>query len=390
MSTTDIEVAGSTAVATSPPSKRDMTIRERLESPEFAKAVAAVMPRHLTPDRFVRVAILAMTRTPKLAQCDKASFFNALMLLSQYGLEPDGRRAHLIPFENRKRGVTECQLIIDYKGLAELAQRSGLVSNIHADVVCENDIFEYDRGEIRRHIIHFHKPRGPVYAAYALCRFKDGSEKCDVMNLEELNRIRDRSHGYRTAKKFNNDNHPWITDWNEMAKKTVFRRLSKWLVLSPEFRDAIEKEDEFEGSVVEASENAKRMLPTSSLAEVAGMIEDETPPDDNADGASPPDSPADPTTDGAAGTGEIPPAGTSEGTSESLPVRDISTPEKALAAIVSALSEHHSPEDAFDGGKMVKVAYALKTKAEREAVYRAAVEGRIDITTGKIVEVANA
>lgn len=221
------------------------TIKETLEGDQFRQAVAKVLPKHLTPDRFVRVAIMAMTRTPKLAQCEPASFFQCLMSLSQYGLEPDGRRAHLIPFENRKRKCVECQLIIDYKGLAELVLRSGIVSYLHADVVCDNDDFEYDRGLVVRHKINLRGERGNVYAAYAICRFKDGSEKCDVMSKSDVERIRNRSRAAQSG--------PWVTDWNEMAKKTVFRRLSKWLPLSPEVRDAIDSEDESEARRAESA-----------------------------------------------------------------------------------------------------------------------------------------
>jgi len=215
--------------------KNQPTLRELLEGELFREQVAKALPRHLTPDRFIRVAVTTMNRTPKLAQCDQASFFNALLTLSQLGLEPDGRRAHLIPFENKKKGIVECQLIVDYKGLVELLDNTGLVSYIHADVVCESDIFLYDKGEIRQHSIDFTKPRGKVYAVYALIRFKDGTEKCEVMNREEVEAIRKRSRAGESG--------PWVTDWNEMAKKTVFRRASKWVKLSPEQRDIIERDD---------------------------------------------------------------------------------------------------------------------------------------------------
>jgi recombination protein RecT len=214
------------------------SIKDWLEGETFRSQIAKSLPAHLPPDRFIRVALTAMTRTPKLAECDMASFFSCLLSLSQYGIEPDGRRAHLIPFENRKRGVTECQLIIDYKGLVELILRSGQVSNIHSDVVCENDAFEYNCGEIIRHVIDFRRPRGNAYAAYAICTFKDGTRKCEVMSQDEIESIRRRSRAANAG--------PWTTDWNEMAKKTVFRRLSKWLPLSAEYRDALESEDEFE------------------------------------------------------------------------------------------------------------------------------------------------
>jgi recombination protein RecT len=219
-----------------PAPTKALTIRDRLEGDSFRQAVAAALPKHLTPERFIRVAITAITRTPKLAQCDQASFFGALLTLSQYGIEPDGRRAHLIPFENRKRGVTECQLIIDYKGLAELAMRSGLVSYLHADTVCEADEFEVNLGEITKHVIDYRQPRGEVYAAYAICRFKDGATKAEVMTRDEVEAIRKRSRAGTSG--------PWITDWAEMAKKTAFRRLSKWLPLSPDLRQAVEADDD--------------------------------------------------------------------------------------------------------------------------------------------------
>ena len=220
----------------SPVQKRQLTIRDQLESPKFREEIAKALPKHLTPDRFIRVAVSTLTRTPKLKECEPVSLFGAMLTLSQLGIEPDGRRAHLIPFENRKRGVVECQLIVDYKGLAEMAMRSGVVSYLHADVVCDADIFEENMGEIIAHKIDRRKPRGEVYAAYAICKFKDGTAKAEVMSSDEIEAIRKRSKAGNSG--------PWITDWNEMAKKTVFRRLSKWLPLSPEFRDAVEADDE--------------------------------------------------------------------------------------------------------------------------------------------------
>jgi recombination protein RecT len=207
-------------------------IRDLIQSDRFKHAVTAALPSHLKPDRFVRVALTALTRTPKLAQCEQASFFQCLITLSQFGLEPDGRNAHLIPFNNRKRNVVECQLIIDYKGLVDLAMRSGKIAKIHADKICQNDVFSYDRGEIKKHEVNFKVPRGDAYAYYALAQMKDGSHKCEVMTKDEIESIRKRSRA-------DNDG-PWVTDFDEMAKKSVFRRLSKWLQLSPEYRDALE------------------------------------------------------------------------------------------------------------------------------------------------------
>jgi recombination protein RecT len=163
-----------------------------------------------------------------------------MMDLSQWGLEPDGRHAHLIPFRNNKKGITECQLIIDYKGLVELAYRSGKVVMIHSDVVHSGDIFTFDMGQVTKHVPHYlrtdsAKPatQGDVIAAYCFVEMKGGQKKCEVMSRDEVESIRKRSRAGSSG--------PWQTDWSEMAKKTVFRRCSKWIPLSAEVRDAFER-----------------------------------------------------------------------------------------------------------------------------------------------------
>jgi recombination protein RecT len=268
-----------TAVTPRPPKPAPATIKGLLEGEAFRSAVSKALPRHLPPDRFIRVALTALMRTPKLAECDQASFFQALLSLSQMGLEPDGRRAHLIPFENRKRGVTECQLIVDYKGLVDLAMRSGAISHIHADVVCEHDEFEFDKGVLVHHRINFREDRGRIFATYAIVRFKDGGEKCEVMTRSEVEAVRARS---RAA-----TNGPWVTDWAEMAKKTAFRRLSKWLPLSSEFRDALEADadtlEEKRFDVAKPVFDAQTFLPaapphSSDSSSLAQTSEQSAPP----------------------------------------------------------------------------------------------------------------
>lgn len=214
------------------PQERRLSLRDHLESEKFKGQIARVLPKHCKPERMIRVAITAMMRTPDLARCTQESFFLAMLNLSQLGIEPDGRRAHLIPYRNNKAGTYECQLIVDYKGLVELAMRSGAIRKIHADVVCENDVFRFDLGEVRTHQIGWKQPRGDVYAAYALAETKDGAVMCEVLSKDEIEAIRARSRAKNAG--------PWVTDWNEMAKKTAFRRLSKWLPLSPEYRDALD------------------------------------------------------------------------------------------------------------------------------------------------------
>ena len=214
------------------------TVKNLLTGDAFKAQIANALPKHLSPERFIRVALTALTRTPALADCTQASLFQCLLDLSAMGLEPDGRRAHLIPFRDHRNNTTTCTLVVDYKGIVELALRSGVIANIHADSICENDTFDYDRGEIKSHRIDFRRPRGEAYAYYCLVRFKDGTEKAEVMTIADIDGIRKRS------KSGNSTSSPWSTDYSEMAKKTVFKRASKWLTLSPEIREKIERDDD--------------------------------------------------------------------------------------------------------------------------------------------------
>lgn len=206
-------------------------LRSLITSEKMKTQFAAALPHHLSADRFCRIALTALTRTPKLMDCTPESLMRCLLDLSAYGIEPDGRRAHLIPYGNT------CTLILDWKGLAELAMRSGIIAKLHADIVCENDVFTYNMGEVTQHVIDWKQPRGAMYAAYAMAVTKDGPVFVAVMNKEEIDGIRKRSKAGNSG--------PWVSDYNEMAKKTAFRRLAKWLPLSAEFRDAVDKDDDF-------------------------------------------------------------------------------------------------------------------------------------------------
>src|SRR4029077_7715249 len=182
--------------------------------------------------RFTRMALTATFINPKLIHCTQVSLFNCLMRLCELGLEPDGRRAHLIPY-----GDT-CTLLIDYKGIAELIRRNGEVAHIHCDVVGVNDYFEYRFGTGGKlEHVPFLGDRGRIKCAYSFIRLKDGTEEYDVMSSEDIERVR-KDHSRA------GDKSPWVTDWNEMAKKTVFRRHAKLLPLSPEIREMIESDEE--------------------------------------------------------------------------------------------------------------------------------------------------
>lgn len=213
------------------------TFEDWLTAVNFKEQLQVALPKHLNPDHFVRMVLTQTMKTPDLLKCTQESLFKCILDAAAAGLEIDGRRAHLIPFKNNQKRIVEATLIYDYKGLVELCFRSGLVSNVHADVVCENDVFDYDTGKIVQHKIDFRKPRGDVYAVYCLIRLKDGTEKAEVLGKAEVDAVRRRSKASGAG--------PWVTDYNEMAKKTAARRCLKWIPLSAEIREQIEKEEDF-------------------------------------------------------------------------------------------------------------------------------------------------
>lgn len=230
---------------------KDMGIRELINGP-MKKQFANALPKHLTPDRFVRVALTALTKTPKLMQCTTESLMSCLLDCSQLGLEPDGRKAYLIPYGN------VCTLIIGYQGLVDRARRSGEIADIHADIVCQNDHFVYSFGTDSR---LEHRPslsdRGEVIAAYSYVRLKDGSSSYEVMNKQEVDAIRKRSKASGSG--------PWVTDWAEMAKKTVFRRHSKWLPVSAEVLDTIEKDYDLAADVIDLNAEPRKGKPQIAM-----------------------------------------------------------------------------------------------------------------------------
>lgn len=220
----------STAVA-----QRTKTIGSLIE--QMKPQIARALPKHMDADRLARIALTVVRQTPQLANASPESLLGALMTCAQLGLEPGPLgHAYLVPFRNSKTGTTEVQFIPGYRGLIDLARRSGQVRSIAARIVRQGDYFEYDFGLDER-LEHTPKadPSATVTHAYAVVRYVDGGHDFEVMTTSEVNAIRDRS---KAAK-----NGPWVTDWDEMAKKTVIRRLAKRMPMSIEFHRAVAQDE---------------------------------------------------------------------------------------------------------------------------------------------------
>jgi recombination protein RecT len=211
--------------------------------PNVIESLKAVLPKHMTADRQARLLCTAINKTPKIAECTISSVMQCMIDCSAMGLEPDGRRAHLIPY-----GKT-LTLIVDYKGLVELIYRSGAVEFIDAFCVYENELAidpaladeKHPDGRARFEIEYganpdvFHKPLltdepGAFIGAYAIAHMKGVSKpKFAWMSKAQIDKIRSRSKAA--------NNGPWASDYEEMAKKTTIRRISQTLPMSSEFAD---------------------------------------------------------------------------------------------------------------------------------------------------------
>ena len=204
-----------------------------------AKQFATALPKHVNSERFVRIAITTIRQNPKLAKCSQESLLGALMVSAQLGLEPGTLgQCYLIPFENKKAGTVECQFQIGYKGLIELLRRSGQLSDIYSYTVYENDDFNIEYG-LSRTLTH--KPnfdeRGEIKGFYAVAILKDGAKAFEYMTKEEIVKHEEK---YRKGS-YKND--VWNKNFEEMAQKTVVKKLLKWLPVSVEFLEMAAKDE---------------------------------------------------------------------------------------------------------------------------------------------------
>lgn len=211
------------------------------------KAIKSALPRHLTAERIARVALNNIRHNPKLMQCAPETLCYAIMEAASLGLEIDMRgQAYLVPFWNNKTRSYDVQLLIGYRGLLDLVWRSGQIQSIMADVVGENDKFNVVQGLEQKleHIPNFTEGRGEIIAAYAVAIMKDGAKHFLVMPRADLDKIRAAS---KSA-----DSGPWVQWPEEMMKKSILKRLCKFLPLSPEIQRATTVDDQADAGVVQS------------------------------------------------------------------------------------------------------------------------------------------
>jgi recombination protein RecT len=221
------------------------------------------MPRGAEATQLVRDALTCLRTTPKLMECEPQSVLGSLMTCAQLGLRPGVPglgHAWVLPFydrnlkwldeNNRERsGGQRAQLIIGYQGFRELAQRTGQISTMIGRVVYANDMFELDYG-IADNLVHRPRldgPRGDAVGYYAIVKYTSGGYAFWHMSRSEVEEHRDRfamarkpiwENGKKTGQ--TEIVGPWRDNFDEMAVKTAFLRLAKWIPKNTDLATAIE------------------------------------------------------------------------------------------------------------------------------------------------------
>jgi len=223
-----------------PRKERYNQLTQMLESRDGFDAIRKALPHHLTPERMVRVVLTAVGQNPKLLECTPVSVMRAVIESASLGLMPDGvlGQAYLVPYKDK------CQLIIGYKGLLKLARQSGEIASIESRIVYEGDSFDFSYG-LEQKLSHVKAQMlgldpGKPWAAYAVVRFHTGEIFYDVMFRDEIEAIRQKA--------ISRNSDAWVNHWDEMAKKTVLRRVCKYLPLSTEVMDRAVTVDEAQES----------------------------------------------------------------------------------------------------------------------------------------------
>jgi len=206
---------------------------------ENREQIEKVKPRHLSTDRFIKIVARAVYTTPTLARCSVKSIFLAALQAAELGLEPGGVLGHaaLVPYWNSQKNSYEAQFQCMYKGLLTLAYNTGMFKMIDAREVYENDDFQYSYGFDTE---FYHKPaeenRGTVIGYYAFFVLKDGGTKFEYMSRADAD-----AWAKRYSKAYKKSDSPWHNFFDEMAKKTVLRKVLKMAPLRIEL--PVDRED---------------------------------------------------------------------------------------------------------------------------------------------------
>ena len=209
--------------------------------------IKKALPSVITPERFTRMVLSALSVNPKLAACTPKSFLGAMMSAAQLGLEPNTPlgQAYLIPFKNH--GTDEVQFQIGYKGLIDLAYRSGEVELVQSHIVYENDTFECEYG-LEPKLVHkpADKDRGEPIKVYAMFKTKSGGYGFEVMSMDDV-----RRHAEKYSQAYKTGFSPWKSNFEEMAKKTCLKKVLKYAPLKSDFVRGLVQDETIKSEISE-------------------------------------------------------------------------------------------------------------------------------------------
>lgn len=225
--------------------QKDTSLKGLIRSmePEIKKALPSV----ITPERFTRMVFTALSSNPVLQDCTPQSFLGSMMQAAQLGLEPNTPigQAYLIPYKNH--GRLECQFQLGYKGLIDLAYRSGEIKDIQAHEVYENDTFEYEFGlEPKLKHIPATSNRGEVIMYYAVFHMVNGGYGFEVMSKDDIVK-----HAQKTSQSYGTSFSPWNKYFDEMAKKTVVKKCLKYAPIKTDFVREIATDETIKSTIAE-------------------------------------------------------------------------------------------------------------------------------------------
>lgn len=208
-----------------------------LRDEKVKNELSLVLPNKMDIHKFTRLFLSEVSKNPKLNKCVPREFMLAVSTIAQLGLEVGAALGHayILPYENKKKNKIEPQVIIGYRGMIDLARRSGQIVSIESRVVYEKDRFEVEFGLNSKlvHVPNFDcEDRGQVRFAYAVAHLVGGGYQFEVVGINEIKKIIPK-HGSNV----------WDNHFDEMAKKTVIRRLFKMLPISTEMSRAVSLDD---------------------------------------------------------------------------------------------------------------------------------------------------
>ena len=227
---------------------------------KMADKFTEALPRQMDVNKFISVAKLTLNKNPKLLQADKTSLMQTFMKAAQDGLYLDGKEAAAVQYGQ------SVQYIPMVEGIIKVLHNSGLIKTLCAEVVYENDLFDYELGT-KQHITH--KPlitgdRGKPVCVYAIAVTTNQGEYYEVMNMAEIDKCR------QVSKASSSPHSPWVKWFDQMAKKTVIHRIAKRLPKNDAISSVVSIDDD---NFVDVTPNAKQSTePKDSLSRLRDSI----------------------------------------------------------------------------------------------------------------------